>query len=153
MKKQAFLRGLLGFPLGIAIGYIITIFISIGLGKGYYSPCIPGLVDAMGSEINAVILQTVLSGLLGSSFAACSVIWEIDDWSIAKQTFIYFMITAFVMMPVAYVANWMEHSFVGFLIYFGIFTAIFVVLWMVQYLFWRNKVKKINAEVDGKRQN
>lgn len=153
MKKQAFLRGLLGFPLGIAIGYIITIFISIGLGKGYYSPCIPGLVDAMGSEINAVILQTVLSGLLGSSFAACSVIWEIDDWSIAKQTFIYFMITAFVMMPIAYVANWMEHTFLGFLIYFGIFTAIFIVLWIVQYLFWRNKVKKINAEVDEKRQN
>ena len=31
MKKRAFLRGLLGFPLGVAIGYAITILISAGL--------------------------------------------------------------------------------------------------------------------------
>ena len=30
MKKQVLLRGLQGFPLGIAIGYIITIIISLG---------------------------------------------------------------------------------------------------------------------------
>ena len=29
MKKQMILRGLLGFPLGIAIGYVITIIISL----------------------------------------------------------------------------------------------------------------------------
>lgn len=149
MKKQAFLRGFLGFPLGIAMGYIITIFISLGWAKGYYVPCLPELVDTMGSEINAVILQTVLSGLLGSSFAACSVIWEIDDWSIVKQTSIYFLITAIVMMPIAYFTNWMAHTLVGFLIYFGIFVAIFVVAWLVQYLIWKNKVKKINNRFDG----
>jgi len=150
MRKQAFLRGFLGFPLGIAMGYIITILISLSLATGYYVPCLPELADTMGSEINAVVLQAVLSGLLGASFAACSVIWEIDNWSIAKQTSIYFLITALVMMPIAYFTNWMEHSIIGFLIYFGIFVAIFVVAWVIQYLIWKNKVKKINTGVDGK---
>lgn len=147
MKKKAFLRGLLGFPLGISIGYIITIFISLALAQGYYSPCVPVLVETMGNEINAVILQTILSGLLGSAFAACSVIWEMDNWSIAKQTGIYFIITALVMMPIAYFTNWMEHSVLGFLSYLGIFVLIFIIVWVAQYLAWKIKIKKINLKL------
>lgn len=153
MKKQAFLRGLLGFPMGIALGYMITIFISIALGQGQYIPCVPELVDTMGSELNAIIFQTVLSGLLGSSFSASSVIWEIDSWSIAKQTGIHFLITAFVMMPIAYFTNWMEHTLIGFLSYFVIFVVIFVAVWFFQYFGWRNKIKKMNAKVEEKREN
>ncbi|MEG0693772.1 MAG: DUF3021 domain-containing protein, partial [Oscillospiraceae bacterium] len=113
MKKKVFLRGLFGFPLGISIGYIITIFISLAFAKGYYSPCVPVLAELMGNEINAVILQATLSGLLGSAFAASSVIWEIENWSIAKQTGIYFLVISLVMMPIAYFTNWMKHSVLG----------------------------------------
>ena len=59
MKKQMILRGLLGFPLGIAIGYVITIIISLIWAHGYYSPVIPDLIDYVGSEIYAVILQNI----------------------------------------------------------------------------------------------
>lgn len=153
MRKKAFLRGLLGLPLGIAIGYLVTIFISLALGNGNYVPCVPAFVTTMGSEINAVILQTVLCGLLGSSFAACSLIWEIDHWSIAKQTCIYFLITSLVMMPIAYFTNWMQHTIVGFLIYFGIFVFIFIAVWFSQYIIWKSKVRKINTKFNGKQQS
>ena len=64
MKKQLLLRGLLGFPIGIALGYLITILVSLGWGDGAYAPCMPALADAMGSEIGAVMLQALLCGLL-----------------------------------------------------------------------------------------
>lgn len=147
MKKKAFSRGLLGFPVGISIGYIITIFISLSFAQGYYSPCVPSLVETMGNEINAVLLQATLSGALGSTFAACSVIWEMEHWSIAKQTGIYFLITSLVMMPIAYSTNWMEHSVLGFLSYFGIFVLFFLIIWVVQYLAWKSKIKKINSKL------
>lgn len=147
MKKKAFSRGLLGFPVGISIGYIITIFISLSLAQGYYSPCVPSLVETMGNEINAVLLQATLSGALGSTFAASSVIWEMEHWSIAKQTGIYFLITSLVMMPIAYSTNWMEHSVLGFLSYFGIFVLFFLIIWVVQYLAWKSKIKKINSKL------
>ncbi len=51
----------------------------------------------MGNEINAVIVQTILYGILGVGFAASSVIWEIDSWSIVKQTGIYFSIISVIM--------------------------------------------------------
>jgi len=147
MKKQVLLRSLLGIPMGIAVGYIITIIISVGWGGGHYYPCVPALVNRMNSEICAVILQAVLCGLLGSVFGASSVIWEIENWSIVKQTGIYFLIIALVLMPIAYLANWMKHSFFGFMTYFGFFVLIFILIWLIQYLFLRKTINKITGRI------
>ena len=106
MKKKIIKRSLLGFPLGITMGYLITILISLGWANGYYSPCVPELISLMGNEINAVIFQTILCGILGVGFAASSVIWEMDSWSIVKQTGIYFSIISVIMLPIAYFAYW-----------------------------------------------
>ena len=98
----------------------------------------------MGNELNAVILQTVLCGVMGSGFAAASVIWELDSWSLARQSGVYFMIACIIMLPIAYITNWMEHSIAGVLSYVGIFIVIFVVVWLAQYLSWKHKIKRMN---------
>lgn len=147
MKKQILIRGLIGFPMGLAIGYVITILISLALAEGYYSPCAPAFTEQLGSEMGAVVLQAVLFGLLGSAFAAASTIWEMEHWSIAKQTGLYFLITAFVMLPIAYVANWMEHNLLGFLQHFGIFFAVFLLNWGIQYFVLKRKIKKMNEKL------
>lgn len=107
-----------GFPLGVAIGYFITIISSLIWAKGYYSPCLPELVVMMGNEINAVLLQALLCGILGSGVAAISVIWELENWGIVKQTGIYFLTISIIMLPIAYTLHWMEHSLKGVVIYF-----------------------------------
>ncbi len=151
MKKKIIMRGLFGLPAGIAFGFIITIIISACIGKGIYYPVKPSLIEVAGSELNAVILQTVLCGIMGAGFAMASVIWKLDSWSLAKQSGIYFLIVCVITLPVAYIANWMEHSVVGFLSYAGIFTAIFIAVWFIQYLAWKQKIKKINARVKNQR--
>lgn len=147
MKKKIVLRSILGFPIGIAIGYLITIFISLSWANGYYSPCVPELISAMGNEINAVVLQALLCGLLGTGFAASSVIWEIDNWGIIKQTGIYFVIISVIMLPIAYLAYWMEHSIVGILSYFGIFVLIFAFIWIIQFVIGKHNVRKMNKNL------
>ena len=126
MKKKLIQRGLLGFPLGIAIGFVITIMISVCVGDGSFYPVTLELMEAMGNELNAVIVQTVLCGIMGTGFAMASVIWEIDAWSLAKQSGIYFSVACIVMLPIAYVTNWMKHSVGGILSYIGIFFAVFL---------------------------
>lgn len=64
MKKQILSRGLVGFPVGIAIGFVITLIISAYIGDGSYYPVTPELIGSMGNELNAVILQTVLCGII-----------------------------------------------------------------------------------------
>lgn len=152
MKKKILTRGLIGFPIGIAIGVVITIIISICIGKGAFYPVRPELSETMGSELNAVILQTALCGIIGSGFAMASVIWELDSWSLIKQSGIYFLIISVIMLPIAYIANWMEHSVAGILSYAGIFVAIFIVVWLIQYFIWKSKIKKMNECINKKKE-
>ena len=147
MKKKIILRGLLGISLGITLCHIVTIIISIVIGDGSHLSAIPELVYDFGGELNAVMAQTLLYGLLGAFFAAASVIWEMEHWSIVKQTGMYFLITASAMLPVAYFGHWMERSISGFVIYFAVFVAIFVFMWLVQYAIWRNKIKRMDKKV------
>ena len=151
MKKQILLRGMLGFPLGLAMGYLITIFISLTVSDGRYYPCVPELAAVMGNEIDAVLLQAVLCGILGAGFGACSVIWQIESWGILKQTGIYFSIISVIMLPTAYVSYWMEHSLKGILSYFGIFVLIFATVWIVQYAAARHNVRKMNETLYSRR--
>lgn len=144
MKKKIFIRSISGFPQGVALGYFISIIISLIWANGYYSPCVPEFAVMMGSESRAVLLQAILCGILGMGCAGGSVIWEIEDWGTVKQTGIYFLIISVFMMPIAYVTFWMEHSLKGVLSYFGTFTLIFVVIWVVMYVSGIYNVKKMN---------
>ena len=147
MLKKAIIRGLLGFPLGIAMGYIITILISLVAGDGNYYPVAPELIDVFRNEINAVVFQTVLCGILGVSFSASSIIWEMEHWSIAKQTGIHLMITSCVMLPIAYFAHWVERTLLGFMLYYAVFLVVFFIIWLIQYVIWKNKIRDINRKV------
>jgi len=152
MKKKIFFRILSGFFIGLSIGYLITIILSLIWGKGYYSPCVPELIGITGSEIKAVLLQAFLCGILGYGFGACSIIWEIEKWGIVKQTGIYFLITSVIMMPIAYITYWMEHSIKGMISYFGMFALIFAAIWVVQYIKAKHNVKRMNKVLSERRQ-
>ncbi|MDR2492477.1 MAG: DUF3021 domain-containing protein [Coriobacteriales bacterium] len=147
MAIKAICRGALGFPLGICIGYVITIGVSLAWGDGTYQPCVYALVEEFGSELAAVVFQAALCGALGATFAASSVIWEMEKWSLARQTGVHFLVASLVMLPIAYFARWMERSLGGLLVYFGIFIALFAIMWLVQYLIWRNLINRINQRV------
>ena len=90
---------------------------------------------------------TVLCGLVGMVYAAGSVVWEVDRWSLAGQTAAYFLITLGSVLPVAYAAYWMERSVAGVLSYVAIFCAIFAGIWISQYLGWRAKINRINKKI------
>ena len=147
MKKSIIGRIVMGLFGGIVISYLITVGISITIGDGNYYPCVPVLAERFGNELTAVIVQTVLSAVLGAGFAGSSLIWEKDNWSLLKQTGIYFAIVTVLMMTVAYVCEWMEHSVKGVLIYFGIFFVIFVIVWVIQYAIWKRRVSKMKNKL------
>ena len=149
MKKKIILRCISGVPIGLSIGYLITIVISLIWADGYYASCVPELAERMGSEISAVILQALLCGILGMGFGGCSVIWEIENCGIAKQTGIYFLIVSLIMMPIAYVTYWMEHSIQGIVSYFGIFVFIFAIVWAIQYGRAKHNIKEMNEKMES----
>lgn len=58
-----------------------------------------------------------------------------------------FLIISLIMLPIAYLSYWMEHSITGFLVYFGIFVLIFVIIWIVQLITIKHSVNKINEKL------
>lgn len=147
IKKEVLKRLFLGVPFGITIGSVITILISVGLGDGAYYPCVPALIETVGTPLHAVILQTVLCGVLGAVSCAGSVIFSLEGWSILKQSGIYFLILSAAMMPIAYVLYWMEHNLWGAIGYFFMFVLIFIFVWISQYIMWKRKLKKMNQKL------
>lgn len=140
-------RCLVGAPIGLLVCQMISIVISVIIHDGTYYAVVPELIPICKSEVNAVIVQTVCALLYGSVWAGSSVIWEIDEWSLLKQSSIHFLITSIVTFPVAYMTRWMQHTISGIVSYFGIFVTIYVFIWITQYFSMKSKIAQLNSKV------
>ena len=147
MFKEVLKRSALGALIGVVISQLIAIVISCGIADGCFYAVGPQLSDKMGSEIGAVIIQTICSLLYGAMFGGVSVIWEFDNWSILKQTIVHFLVVSIVTLPVAYITEWMHHSIMGVSIYFAIFSVIYAFIWFSQYMAVKKHINEVNKKV------
>ena len=144
--KKAGLRALVGAPIGLAYSTIITIIISLFQGDGKYYAVVPEMIADIGSESMAVLIQALCSMLYGAAFAGASVVWN-TDWSLTKMTVIHFLICSAATFPIAYLIRWMDHTPGGVLRYFGIFLAVYIAIWIGQYMRMKRNVDAINKKV------
>ncbi|MFC4547766.1 DUF3021 domain-containing protein [Paenactinomyces guangxiensis] len=61
------------------------------------------------SEMTAVIVQILLTGIIGVTFATSSFIFNIVKWSLLKQYIVHFCITALVWIPIVMLL-WMPQN-------------------------------------------
>lgn len=147
MKKKILQRCLVGAPIGLLICQIISIWISLAINDGTYYAVVPDLITICKSETNAVIVQTLCALVYGAVWGGISVVWEIDEWSILKQSIIHFCISSIVTFPIAYITRWMEHTLGGILFYFGIFAIVYLGIWISQYLSMKKNINQLNEKV------
>lgn len=145
--KKIVSRVLYSFPIGISCSVGISLLLSLIFGEGKYYPFASPLVLFTGSEVKAMLMQTILSGILGSVFGGMSFIWEIERWSILKQTAVYFLSVSIPMMGISYLLYWMEHSLSGFLLYFLIFVMVFIVVWFFNLAVYWFKLRRMNRDL------
>ena len=145
--KKIVSRVLYSFPIGISCSVGISLLLSLIFGEGKYYPFASPLVLFTGSEVKAMLMQTILSGILGSVFGGMSFIWEMERWSILKQTAVYFLSVSIPMMGISYLLYWMEHSLSGFLLYFLIFVMVFIVVWLFNLAAYWFKVRRMNRDL------
>ncbi len=151
MKKKLLLLCGVGAALGVALSTLITIFISLTVGDGRFYAVVPELIEDCGGELNAVMLQTALSMLYGAAWAGAALIWKQDRWSLTRQTVTHLIICSAATFPVAWLCRWMRHDAVGAALYFGIFFAVYALIWLGQYLGIRRRVREMNREIGARR--
>ena len=148
MKKKILFRSLVGAPVGVTISLIITIIFSLCTGHGEYFPAPHELVDwCGGNATTAVIVQMLCSLFIGAVGGGSSVIWEIEKWSLLKQTLIHFAVIAVPFIGISYVMNWLPHYIYGALGYTGAFIAMYVIMWCSIYFSIKSKIKKLNKQL------
>ncbi|MBO4533147.1 MAG: DUF3021 domain-containing protein [Treponema sp.] len=137
-------RAILGFIYGVFIGQTILILESLIIGDGNYYAVSTYLVNHTSSRIAAVVLQYLISGILGLSFAATTVIFEMDRWSILAQTALHFVINSIVMYIAGFLCGWFPHTVGSTLIWFGIFIVVYFIFWLCFTMYYKKKTKEIN---------
>ncbi len=144
IKKAVAKRAILGFIYGVFIGQTILILESLMMGDGKFYSVATSLVNLAGTKIAAVIIQYFLTGLIGTTFAATTVIFEMDSWSLLRQTITHFLITSIVMYIAGFLCGWFPHTLGSTLLWFGVFIVVYVIFWICFSMYYKNKVKKIN---------
>lgn len=150
MKKKIIVRALVGAPVGLTISTIITIIFSLIFGEGTYYAVPHDLAASCGSEISAVILQTVFALLYGAMWGGASVIWEMENWSLLKMTLTHLVVCSVASFPIAYLMQWMPHNISGALCFFGLFFAVYAMIWLSQYCAIKKQVEELNSKLPGR---
>lgn len=141
---------------GIAIGTLISIFFSSLFAGGAYDPVYPH--SFMGSiyynhfsEIQIMIIAVVIWGLIGITFGASSLIFTHLKFSRMKTTILHFFVMLAIFFPLAILAGWFPFKFLALLIFFVVFTVIYIGVWMMLNKKNKETIDEINHQIKQKR--
>ncbi|MEG0177634.1 DUF3021 domain-containing protein [Anaerorhabdus sp.] len=147
MKKRILLQVVLGSLIGVCISFIVPLFISMVVNDGNYYPVALEMQQAYGNQLNAVIIQVMVSTLYGAAWGIAPLIFTIEKWSLLRQTVTHLLLTSLCTFPAAYICYWMDHSVVSIISYFSIFVVIYLGIWVFQYLNIKNQIKRMNHKI------
>ena len=147
LLKTIFSRGVVGFAFGVMVGQIVAIIISLAHGNGAFMPTTIAFASRFENEIIAVIGQNIMMGLIGTTFSAASIVFELERWGFLKQCLVHFSITAVIWIPFVYLC-WMPENLKGLIILEVNFFGTYLLIWIIQYFINKNDVRKINEKIE-----
>ena len=76
-----------------------------------------------------------------------SVLYEIETWSIVRSTITHFIIAMATFYVVAFTLRWFAPTDPVCWIMSVILVIVYFIIWMIQYLIYKHKVKRMNEEL------
>ncbi|GAA0182322.1 DUF3021 domain-containing protein [Clostridium sediminicola] len=128
--KQFIKRGLFGITIGVTINQVFCVIFSLA-----------GLITEVPSEI--VISQFIIAALTGFYLAGVSVIFDVEEWSLLRQTITHF-IAMLPYLPVAVYAGWMPRNTIGIISFIIVYILIYFIIWISFKKYWEKRTKELN---------
>ncbi len=139
MKKKVFRRILIGFLSGAVVGNLIAMLIASGSGA-FYSPM---LVERFGTPAAAIIMQTLLSALIGVAGMGGMSLYDETDLPLAASTSIHYVIVEAAFVTAALLLRWMKTAAeIGIMSAFMF--AAFAIIWGIMFVIHKKEVKQLN---------
>lgn len=97
--KNVLVRMGIGATIGVMIGYMVNLVINLFISTGEYLPVMPQLQARCANQLQAVVVQTVLTAAIGIVFAEAGMLFELAHWSFLRQCLVHFAVTAIFYLP------------------------------------------------------
>lgn len=149
MVKRLLGRVCIGFIIGVFLGQITQIIISLFLGKGAFIPVSDEFSELFDTELTAVLTQFILTGFIGVALALGSFIFNIDHWGLMKQYMTHFFTTGAVWLTVV-ILCWIPQTPMSWFILLANFVGVYVITYWIQLSISRKDIERINAILKSK---
>jgi len=125
--------------VGVAVGAIVT-FIALTIL----------VIFSIESSVQEIWKHFFSSLLIGIYFSVASVIFELERWSLLKQTIIHLIISLIVLFSLFFYAGWIPFEISSILIGLGIFIVTYSIMWFSMYIYFKNLERSMNEYIEGK---
>ncbi len=136
-KKALKLAGI-GFLLGIVVGNVIA---WVTGRPGSLVSLI--LIDRMGGETPAVLMQVLFSGLYGAATMSGVALYDVERLPLALATALHCLICVVPYIPLALLLGWAQKPSDIFITTCFQIIAFFLI-WLIMYLCCKAEVRKLN---------
>jgi hypothetical protein len=143
IAKKILYRGAGGFVIGVFLGQLTQLILSLLIGNGMFLPVTSTFGSYFEMEIIAVIIQFFLTGLIGVALALGSFIFDISKWSLIKQHMVHLVSTGLVWITIVIVI-WVPQSSIGIVIFVVNFIIAYLITYLIQYSTSKKDIKQIN---------
>ena len=145
MKKKILKLALTGFILGMIIGTLIS-YLTCDKSAEPLVIISPVLIRRTGSVAAAMIVNTLLSGLLGAAGMAGVIFHDPDefDWGMTKAAVYHFLLIMVFNIPIALYCGWCPPDPLSLLIWVGIMALVYLIVWGIMYLRYKKETAELN---------
>lgn len=126
--KKTMLLGLAGFVLGVLI-------------------CIGFMLARSSEGLKAAFPNLVISGIYGAVAMGSSIVYDVEKWSIARATATHFLLVFALYFLLVLSMGWFSLSDPVFWIVVGAMVAGYILIWLLQYLSYKRKIREMNDEL------
>lgn len=152
MWKKSLGRGVFSFTACVTVNILILMIKTMSTvkmtGDAQALPeLVPEYAAHFANPFMALMVQTLLCGLIGFAFGSCSVIIELARWSMVRQAVVHFLLTACVWVPVSIFCWGLGRYMISFISVFLGMLFTYTVVWTCQIIVCRREVARINMQL------
>lgn len=92
--------------------------------------------------------QFIISAILGFKLAASSIVFDMEPWSLLKQTIAHFIIFSFIYFSIAICGRQIPKGNIARIKYIVLYVMIYIIAWFVFKAYWKRKTIEINKKLE-----
>ncbi|MBQ9448370.1 MAG: DUF3021 domain-containing protein [Acholeplasmatales bacterium] len=144
MKKLIIKRMIIGFVVGAIVGNAVAMISSLFFDE---FAIITGTLKNSVGLVGGIILQSLLSGLIGMAGIGGMSLYDIEKWSLLSATVSHFICIMSSFTIAYFTLGWGNRNWVIYVIMFLSEALIFLLIWIIMYNQWKKKIEELNDDL------